>query len=130
MALEGTGRHGSSVGLPVTHSTHILLRFKGNIFSPLDDVNSPQGRGFITSPMGPLGKVSSGGRSIPFVQGLGWPTRPSFPAEAVAAGGAVFIRPPAGATVIGMGVDGEDMSGPGIFWQGRVSSADRHPGLV
>ena len=67
MALEDTGRHGLSVGLPVTRIAHILLRFKHNTFSPLDDVNSPQGRGFITSPMGPFGKVSFGGRNMLFI---------------------------------------------------------------
>ena len=66
-ASEDTGRHGLLIGRPVIRVTHILLSSRRNTFIPLDDVNSPQGRGFITSPMGPLGKVSSGGRNALFV---------------------------------------------------------------
>ena len=56
--------------------------FHHNTSPSLGGAGGPQGRGFITSPMGPLGKVSSGGRNIPLSRGLGRPTRPSVPAEA------------------------------------------------
>ena len=57
------------VGRPVIRVTHILLSSRCNTFILLKDVNSPQGRDFITSPMGPLGKVSSDGRNAWLVQG-------------------------------------------------------------
>ena len=111
MAREDTGRYGFSVGRSELRIAHIRPRFKHHTFSSLGDVNSPQGRGFITSPMGPLGKVSSGGRNMLFIRGLGRLTRPSFPEGAVAAGGVILIGPPAGVTVVGMVVGGEDTSG-------------------
>ena len=60
----------------------------------------------------PLGKVSSNGRNALLVRGLGRLTRPSFPAGVAAAGGAICIGPPAGVTVVSLGVGGGDTSGP------------------
>ena len=111
MAREDTGRYGFLVGRSVLRIAHIHPRVKRHTFSSLGDVNSPQGRGFITSPMGPLGKVSSGGQNRLFIRGLGRPTWPSFPEGAVAAGGVILITPPAGVTAVSMVVGGEDTSG-------------------
>ena len=55
------------------------MSFTTTHLQPLATSGCPQGQGFITSPMGPLGKVSSGGRSIPLSRGLGRPTKPSVP---------------------------------------------------